>query len=201
MLRGGFLALAFLGCSASGETGATIAPNPGGTGGSEAGAPGDGGMGPIAGTGGTSEAGTAGTGGTPDLCQAGDERLCSCAPGYGGKQTCSDFGWNICRCPDWQPAGAGGSGAGGAGGSGGTEPWLGRDCETGTDQCRVGPPELPIGKAPLCMQASGVPGGGSGQPGYCSFACSATDNAQACVDLGGTCMPAGDLISHCVGGD
>lgn len=170
----GLVALLLLGCSASGENGAPSGSNSGGTGGTEAGASGDGGMGPAAGTGGTSEAGTGGTGGEPDLCQAGDERLCSCAPGYGGKQTCSDFGWNLCVCPDWPPAG----GTGGSGGSGGTsEPMTGQWW-------------APCVSQELCNT------GLSCRDGRCSFDCRDSTHQLSvglqnqCESLGGACSSA-----------
>ena len=143
-------------------------------------------MGPTAGTGGTasagetqggtggpSEAGSAGTGGEPDLCQAGDERLCSCAPGYGGKQTCSPFGWNLCSCPDWPPdGGAGTSGTG------------------GTNEPMTGAWWAPCSSPELCDT------GLTCQDGRCSFDCRAWTGTMRefsaallsqCESLGGTC--------------
>lgn len=193
----GLVALLLLGCSPTGETGAPSGSDSGGTGGSEAGASGDGGMGPVAGTGGTSEAGTAGTGGEPDLCQAGDERLCSCAPGYGGKQTCSDFGWNLCVCPDWPPAGGtgGSGGSGGTGGDSGGSPsvGLGSSCTTGTDDCvgLVTPP----GVTPICVQSDGLEGG-EPRPGHCTWPCFGA--SATCTERGGECRAVGELTSHCV---
>src|SRR5688572_17406700 len=150
MLRGCFLALALLGCSAS--TGEPVDPDSTGSGGTPQ--AGSGGSHSEAGNGGaTPQAGSSGSGGSPDLCQDGDERLCSCAPTYGGKQTCGVWGWNTCICPDWPPPGSGGSAGEPSG------PHLGSDCTFGTDECSS--MSAPVGKPPVCMQSDGLAGGDS----------------------------------------
>lgn len=196
-MRGFLFGALLLGCSASGETGAPSDRNDGGTsasGGSEQ--AGGAGLGGEA-TAGTSGGGSGGFAGAPDLCQAGDERLCSCAPTYGGKQTCSDFGWNLCVCPGWPPeGGAGGdsAGTGATGGSGGgPEPWLGRDCTFGVDTCEDGAPD---GIDPTCIQGDGIAGGVK-RPGYCTFLCANPD--ETCSSLSGSCSSVGQLLAHCVG--
>jgi hypothetical protein len=196
MIRGGTLVLALLlGCSASGgEIGAPSGSDSGG------GEPGAGGLGE---SGAPSEP-TSGTGGTagstsPDLCQAGDERLCSCAPGYGGKQTCSAFGWNLCVCPDWPPDSTGG--AGGSGGTGGSSAGsggspgvgLGAACTTGTDDCAG--LVTPAFATPICVQADGLEGG-EPRTGHCTWACFGA--SMPCEERGGECKPVGELIPHCV---
>jgi hypothetical protein len=175
MFRGGTLVLSLLlGCSPSGgEIGAPSGSDSGGEPGSggESGAPSE----PTSGTG-----GTGGTGGDP-------------VGGAGGAIAGSGGTAGV------GSAGQAGLGGAGTGGTEPTEPELGSGCTIGGDECAG--MDIQFRGTPICVPTDGMAGGELGRPGHCTWSCGGfTSNPEvvACTDQGGSCMPVGTLISHCV---